>query len=64
MESVGIEGGESLWGIGIGIDDKELATAVQTALQELIDDGTYVELLKAWNVEGMAIDTATINGGK
>lgn len=64
MEAVAIEGGESLWGIGIDNGDKDLATAVQAALQELIDDGTYVELLKAWSVEGMAIDEATINGGK
>ena len=28
-----------------------------------MDDGTYLELLKAWNVDGMAIDEATINGG-
>lgn len=64
MEAVAIEGGESLWGIGIDNSDADLAKAVQAALQELIDDGTYVELLKAWNVEGMAIDEATINGGK
>lgn len=64
MEAVAIEGGESLWGIGIDNSDTDLAKAVQAALQELMDDGTYVELLKAWNVEGMAIDEATINGGK
>lgn len=63
MEAIAIEGGESLWGIGVDNGDPELATAIQTALQELMDDGTYLELLKAWNVEGMAIDTASINGG-
>ena len=60
---VGIEGGESLWGLGIDNANPELAKAVQAALQELMDDGTYLELLKAWNVDGMAIDEATINGG-
>lgn len=63
MDFVGIEGGESLWGLGIDNANPELAKAVQAALQELMDDGTYLELLKAWNVEGMAIDEATINGG-
>ncbi|MBP1325948.1 polar amino acid transport system substrate-binding protein [Leucobacter exalbidus] len=63
MEAIAIDGGESLWGIGVDKADTELATAVQTALQELVDDGTYGELLAAWNVEGMAVETVTINGG-
>lgn len=63
FESVVIEGGESIWGIGVGQDDEEFAKALQAALQELIDDGTYAEILAAWDVEDMAIETATINGG-
>ncbi|MBC9954018.1 ABC transporter substrate-binding protein [Leucobacter sp. cx-42] len=63
MDAVAIEGGESLWGLGIDNANPELAKAVQAALQELIDNGTYVEILKAWDVEGMAVDEALINGG-
>lgn len=64
MTSVPIEGGESIWGIGVGNDDPEFAKAMQASLQSLIDDGTYAEILKAWDVENMAIDSATINGGE
>lgn len=64
MTSVRISGGESIWGIGVGNDDPKLAEAMQAALQSLIDDGTYAEILAAWNVEDMAIDEATINGGE
>lgn len=63
MEAITIEGGESLWGLGVDKSNEELAEAIQAALQELIDDGTYLEILKAWNVDGMAIEEATINGG-
>jgi polar amino acid transport system substrate-binding protein len=45
-------------------DNKELIDAMQKALQELIDDGSYGKILAAWNVQQMAIDTATINDGK
>ena len=59
-----IEGDESVWGIAMKQDNKELIDAVQKALQELIDDGSYGKILGAWNVQQMAIDTATINDGK
>lgn len=41
--------------------DRALATAVQGALQQLIDDGTYLEILDKWGVGGGAIDPAEIN---
>ena len=64
MESVPIDGDASIWGIGVGKDDPEFAEALRTALQSLIDDGTYAEILAAWNVEAMALTEATINGGQ
>ncbi|WP_311477129.1 ABC transporter substrate-binding protein [uncultured Gulosibacter sp.] len=63
LDSVAIEGDESIWGIGVGNDDEEFAKVLQEALQELIDDGTYAKILAAWEVDEMAIETATINGG-
>ncbi|MEB4614378.1 ABC transporter substrate-binding protein [Leucobacter sp. M11] len=62
--AVQIEGDESLWGIGIDKKNTELVDAVQAALQAMIDNGDYEKILTAWNVEGMAIDTALVNGGK
>jgi polar amino acid transport system substrate-binding protein len=64
LEAVAIEGDESVWGIAMKQDNKELIDAMQKALQELIDDGSYEKILGAWNVQQMAIDTATINDGK
>ena len=41
--------------------DSDTAKAVQAALQKLMDDGTYVKILKHWGVENGAIDKAEIN---
>ena len=43
--------------------DSELAEKVQASLQRLIDDGTYLALLKKYNSESGAIEQATINAG-
>jgi polar amino acid transport system substrate-binding protein len=40
----------------------ELGKAVQGAVQSLIDDGTYGDILKKWLLEGGAVDTSVING--
>ena len=41
--------------------DSDTAKAVQAALQKLMDDGTYMKILKHWGVENGAIDKAEIN---
>ena len=43
--------------------DSELTKAVQAALQSLMDDGTYLEILTKAGVEDGAIEEATINAG-
>ena len=43
--------------------DSELTKAIQAALQSLMDDGTYLEILTKAGVEDGAIDEATINAG-
>lgn len=42
--------------------DSEMTAAVQAALQSLIDDGTYLEILTAAGIESGAVDEAVING--
>lgn len=37
-------------GIGINRDDRQLAEAIRAALDEMIDDGTYLEILNEWGV--------------
>ncbi|WP_350347727.1 ABC transporter substrate-binding protein [Agromyces sp. G08B096] len=54
----------TLNGIGVPKADEELATAIQLALQSLMDDGTYEQILAEFGVEGIGIDRATINGAK
>ena len=41
----------------------ELAAAVQAAMQSLVDDGTYGDILAEWGVEAGAVDTIEINAG-
>ena len=43
--------------------DSEMTKAVQAALQSLMDDGTYLEILTAAGIESGALDEATINAG-
>jgi len=44
--------------------DSELVEAVQGAVQKLIDDGTYDDIVKKWGLESGAVEEATINGGE
>ena len=41
--------------------DSELTKAVQAALQSMVDDGTYGDILDEWGVADGAIETITIN---
>ncbi|MDO5678136.1 MAG: ABC transporter substrate-binding protein [Propionibacteriaceae bacterium] len=49
-------------GIVVAKADAELTEAVQKAMQHLMDDGTWVAILKAWGVdESAALTTAELN---
>ena len=41
----------------------EITKAVQAALQSLMDDGTYLEILEGAGVEAGALESATVNAG-
>ncbi len=43
--------------------DSPLVKALQSALQSLVDDGTYGKILTKWGVESGALDKITINAG-
>jgi len=49
------------FGVAIGKDAGTLKDAVAAALQSMMDDGTYLEILTQWGVEAGAIDKVTIN---
>ena len=61
MAVVPIDGDEAVWGIGIDNSRTELVDPIYGALSALIEDGTYGEILKAWDVERMAVDRVTVN---
>ena len=48
------------YGVAVG-KDSGLAEAVQAALQAMVDDGTYGDILDEWGVADGAIDEITIN---
>jgi polar amino acid transport system substrate-binding protein len=50
-------------GIVLAKGNDQLAKAVQKALQSLIDDGTYMKIMKRYGVSERAVDEATIDGG-
>lgn len=54
----------TLSGTPIAKDRGTFAEAVKLALQELMDDGTYLEIFEYWGVETGAIDEIVINGAK
>ncbi|MFB4283900.1 ABC transporter substrate-binding protein [Nonomuraea sp. MTCD27] len=61
--SVTAEFGGGLEGIGVPKADTELLTALQKALQALMDDGTYLKILAEYGVENIALTKAEINQG-
>jgi polar amino acid transport system substrate-binding protein len=64
VDAVALDGTESPWGIGIRPDNKQLVDSVKGALDSLIRSGEYGKLLKAWNLDKLAVQSAVINGGK
>lgn len=48
-------------GIVVKGDDEEMTQAVQQAMQHLMDEGVWQEILDAWGIEDAALTTAEIN---
>ena len=61
LEMLGKVEGVAQEGIVIKKGDSQMDEAVQKAVQKLIDDGTYLKILKYWGVEDGAIETSEIN---
>lgn len=51
------------YGIAVPTDETKLRDALQAAVQEIMDNGTYDQILKEWDAETGALDKATINAG-
>ena len=61
LEALGEDVGVTKEAVAIKKGDSDTAKAVQAALQKLMDDVTYMKILKHWGVENGAIDKAEIN---
>ncbi|MBB0246961.1 transporter substrate-binding domain-containing protein [Streptomyces alkaliphilus] len=64
FEVVGEQIDAAPYGIAVPKDNPELRDALQQALQAIIDDGTYQEVLAEWDAETGAIESATVNAGQ
>ena len=51
-------------GIGVLKEDSGLTAALQAAMQELIDNGTYLEIMNKYGLGQYAVTEAVINGTK
>lgn len=61
LQTLGSDEGVTLEGAVVQKGDSATDQALQQAFQKLIDDGTYMKILKYWGVESGAVDTAQIN---
>jgi hypothetical protein len=48
------------YGIAVAQQRKQLAKVIQSALQEMIDDGTYQQILDEWDISEGAIEAPDI----
>ena len=61
LETLGKTEGIAPEGIVVKKGDQQMGEALQKALQKLIDDGTYMKILKYWGVQDGAISKPEIN---
>lgn len=61
VDAIQLPGTESPWGIAMNPKNTELISAVQGALDKLIEGGEYGKILEAYNMQGLATEKATIN---
>lgn len=54
--------GAAPYGLAVAKNNSGLQQALQKAIQAMMDDGTYKQILSKWGVESGAIPQATING--
>ncbi len=61
LEAVGDIYDAAPYGYAVPKDQGEYTQAIQGAIQKLIDDGTYEQILTNWGVESGAITTSEVN---
>ncbi|MCB0915439.1 MAG: ABC transporter substrate-binding protein [Actinobacteria bacterium] len=61
LEQVGEIYDSAPYGVVVPLDQEDLAKSVQGAVQAMIDDGTYKEILAKWGLEDGAVTTSELN---
>lgn len=56
--------GAAPYGLAVAKDGGTLKEALQKAIQSMIDDGTYQQVLDKWGVSAGAVKQATVNGAQ
>jgi polar amino acid transport system substrate-binding protein len=56
LETVGLTVPPAPYGVGLRKDSTELKAAIEDALQNIIDDGTYDDILDKWGLTSGAIE--------
>ncbi|WAX78011.1 ABC transporter substrate-binding protein [Streptomyces sp. KMM 9044] len=64
FELVGEQVEAAPYGIAVAKTNTELRDALQAALEAVIENGEYQEIMDKWGVEEGAVGEATVNGGK
>ncbi|MGW0827918.1 ABC transporter substrate-binding protein [Streptomyces sp. NPDC002845] len=64
FELVGEQVEAAPYGIAVAKSDTELRDAIQAAMEAIIANGEYEEIIKKWGAEDGAVTEVTINGGK
>jgi polar amino acid transport system substrate-binding protein len=61
LETVGDTYDAAPYGYAVPKDEGEYTAAIQGALQKLMDDGTYLDVLTAWGVQSGAVTKSEVN---
>ncbi len=61
LEQVGDIYGSAPYGVVVPLAEKEFATTVQAAVQSMIDDGSYKQILTKWGLQDGAVTTSELN---
>jgi polar amino acid transport system substrate-binding protein len=61
LEAVALDVDAGPYGIVVRKADGQLRDALQSALQAVIDDGTYARILAKWDLSARAVSAASVN---
>ncbi|MFX4291809.1 ABC transporter substrate-binding protein [Streptomyces bohaiensis] len=64
FEVVGEQIDAAPYGIAVPKDNPELRDALQAAVQAIIDNGDYADVLEEWDAQTGAVEEATVNAGE